>query len=144
MKRLLPICFFLLTSLCFGQSPHAEEIKDLTQNLDLSQMKSIGDSLSLKPGEVIKVYVAFNINEEGEVENIRAKSRNPRLEQEAIRLVKTLPKFEPAMKNGERISVQYSLPIIFQIETEAQEKKRLRKQKRKERRDKRRAERRKD
>ncbi len=67
-----------------------------------------------------KVWVRFIIDKNGDVTNIKA--LGPKggkiLNDEAIRVVSNLPKFEPAYKNGERISVKYGFPINFSLDGE--------------------------
>ena len=62
-----------------------------------------------------RVLVQFTINKNGEVENI--KKRGPEngedLEEEAVRLIKKLPKFIPGKHNGNFVNVKYALPITF-------------------------------
>lgn len=64
-----------------------------------------------------KVYVAFTIDKEGNVTNVRA--RGPRggtlLEEEAIRIVKMLPQFKPGVQRGKPVNVSYALPIMFNL-----------------------------
>ena len=47
------------------------------------------------------------------IENKRLARRQ--LEEEAIRVIKTLPKMIPGEHKGEKVNVPYSLPIIFQV-----------------------------
>ncbi len=67
-----------------------------------------------------KVWVRFIIDQDGNVTNIKA--LGPKggkiLNDEAIRVVSNLPKFEPAYKNGKQISVKYGFPINFSLEDE--------------------------
>jgi protein TonB len=38
------------------------------------------------------------------------------LDQEAIRVVKTMPKWMPGRQNGKPVDVRYRLPIMFQLD----------------------------
>ncbi|MBO7477345.1 MAG: energy transducer TonB [Salinivirgaceae bacterium] len=61
-----------------------------------------------------KVFVNFVINKNGEIENVKiARSVDPDLDKEAIRVVQSLPKFKPGMKNGKTVKVSYTIPISF-------------------------------
>lgn len=69
-------------------------------------------------GEEGKAYVGFQFSTTGEVKNIalRKKTDSKLLNEEAIRLIKLLPKAaKPAFKNGKPVAVQYIIPIKFQI-----------------------------
>ncbi len=64
-----------------------------------------------------KVEVTMNIGKSGEVESIRAKGPHSLLEQEAIRIIKLLPKFKPALGNGLPVTIPYSVPITFGLKS---------------------------
>ena len=63
-----------------------------------------------------RVVVQFIVDEKGKVGEIKVtKSVDRDLDNEAIRICKTLPKFSPAILHGEPIKVWYTLPITFKI-----------------------------
>lgn len=62
-----------------------------------------------------RIYVSFTVNELGLVENIMARSTIEALAEEAKRVVKLLPQMKPAQQQAKKVSVSYSLPIIFDI-----------------------------
>ena len=64
----------------------------------------------------IKIAVQFKINNQGQVENIRARAPHPGLETEAIRVVSMIPAMQPGEHDGKKVGVVYSLPIVFQID----------------------------
>jgi len=55
--------------------------------------------------------VNFVINENGRVTKITATGNNELINQEAIRVVSTIPTMKPAIKNQKPISVNFNLPI---------------------------------
>ena len=64
-----------------------------------------------------KVFVTFVINSDGRASNVTiAKSVNPALDNEAIRVVYSLPKWTPGYQHGKAVDVAYTIPIEFQIE----------------------------
>ncbi len=64
-----------------------------------------------------KVYVAFVINKNGKVENVTlAKGVNEMLDNEAVRVIGTLPDWTPGKKNGEAVSVNFTIPINFKLQ----------------------------
>ena len=71
-------------------------------------------SLHLKPGTK-KIYAMFTINWQGKIKDVRVKAPHKKLEEEALRIVKLLPKFKPAIFNGQAIAQKFSLPIIFKV-----------------------------
>jgi len=40
---------------------------------------------------------------------------SPELDKEALRVVKSLPKWKPGMQDGELVSVFYTIPIAFRL-----------------------------
>jgi protein TonB len=106
------ICFFVSSS-----QINAETINQkIVDNFNTSKIDSIADVLNLKKGSTERVLTKFTIDENGDLVNITAKGSNILLEEEeAIRLLKKLPKFEPIVVNGDPKKVNFSLPINFYI-----------------------------
>jgi len=63
-----------------------------------------------------RIAVQFKIDKNGDVVNVRARAPHPKLEQEAVKVVKALPKMVPGRQRGNAVGVLYSLPILFQVE----------------------------
>jgi protein TonB len=74
----------------------------------------IAQELGLKAGKK-KVYVQFKIDKTGEIVNIRARGPHSRLEKEAIRVVKLLPKMTPGKQRTRPVGVSYTLPITLVV-----------------------------
>ena len=81
----------------------------VAKNYDTNIAKQIG----LKG--LMRINVIYKINAQGLVVDVKARAPHPALAEEAERVIKRLPKFEPGMLNGEAVTVPYSLPIKFQI-----------------------------
>jgi protein TonB len=64
---------------------------------------------------VQKIYVNFKINKFGEIEILGTSAPHEKLAEEANRVVSKLPKMIPGQHGKEKVSVLYTLPIIFQI-----------------------------
>ena len=62
-----------------------------------------------------RIFVTFKINKNGNVTDVRARAPHPKLEEEALRVVKSLPKMIPGKQRGVPVGVLYGLPIIFQV-----------------------------
>ncbi|SDC60006.1 TonB family protein [Williamwhitmania taraxaci] len=61
------------------------------------------------------VYVSFVVNSEGKVENVKiARSLEPSLDKEAVRVVSEMPKWTPGKQRGKAVNVAFIVPIIFQ------------------------------
>ena len=66
-----------------------------------------------------KVFVSFVVSKTGEVKDVAVlRGVRPDLDNEAIRVVKAMPKWKPGMDKGKAVNVQYNLPIKFNLGTE--------------------------
>eukprot|EP01029_Cantina_marsupialis_P025537 TRINITY_DN67678_c0_g2_i1.p1 TRINITY_DN67678_c0_g2~~TRINITY_DN67678_c0_g2_i1.p1 ORF type:complete len:723 (-),score=105.87 TRINITY_DN67678_c0_g2_i1:42-2051(-) len=69
---------------------------------------------ALKNNITGKVYIMFVVNKEGNVDQARvARGVEPSLDAEALRVIKSLPKWEPGMEKGKTVDVSYVVPINF-------------------------------
>ncbi|MBI9054009.1 MAG: M56 family metallopeptidase [Bacteroidales bacterium] len=63
-----------------------------------------------------RIFVSFVVDKEGYVKNVKVeRGVYPSLDQEAIRVVKLSPKWEPGIKDGKSVNVKYTFPIIFKL-----------------------------
>ncbi len=62
-----------------------------------------------------KIYVRFKIDNTGKIGSVQARGPHKALEEEAIRVVKSLPKMIPGQQDGVDVGVLFSLPIVFEI-----------------------------
>ncbi len=65
-------------------------------------------------GRVIVQFVVDKTGEIGEVKVVRSVDKD--LDEEAVRIVKTLPKFIPGRQNGKIVPVWYTLPVTFKLQ----------------------------
>jgi protein TonB len=64
-----------------------------------------------------RVILKFVVNRNGSVDRIEIiRSIDSLLDNEAIRVVKTLPKFKPGKQGGMPVPVWFSLPVLFKID----------------------------
>lgn len=64
-----------------------------------------------------KVVVQFVVTRDGSIGEVKvARGKDPDLDKEAVRVVKTLPKFIPGKMNGQAVNVWYTLPINFKLQ----------------------------
>lgn len=66
------------------------------------------------PGKY-RVAVQFKIDKGGNVADVKARGTATEIENEAIRVVKKLPKMTPGIQDGKTVGVLYGLPINFII-----------------------------
>ena len=65
-------------------------------------------------GRVVVKFVVKKDGSVGEVQVLRGK--DPDLDKEAVRVVRSLPKFIPGKMNGQAVSVWFTLPINFKLQ----------------------------
>ena len=63
-----------------------------------------------------RVLVEFVVNRDGSIQDIKiARGVDPILDQEAIRVVKKMPKWQPAKQSGKTCRSRFTLPILFKF-----------------------------
>ncbi|WP_299185989.1 M56 family metallopeptidase [uncultured Aquimarina sp.] len=85
----------------------------ISQHIGKEFDTKIGNEIGLNGR--LRIYARFKINKNGEIEDIQSRGPHKRLEEETLRVINTLPKMTPGMKDGKPVSVLYSLPIVFEI-----------------------------
>lgn len=129
MKKILLIIGFIFS---LGIYMNAQEEKELVYIIDDSMpifpggeekmMKFIGDNLkypSLEGNIQGKVVVSFNIKADGTIDSVKVvRGLHPRLDEEAIRVVKLMPNWIPAKPNLNKKDTPFTLPFVFKIRNE--------------------------
>mgnify|MGYP006154206927 FL=1 len=137
MKSTVLLSFLLtLHTIAFGQEPTTKldtnQIYDIVEQdaefpggtdslrryiIDNIRMDSI---IGFTDNEMYnKVFVRFVVNREGIVERAtidRAGDYCPPCNKEALRLVRSMPKWSPGLLNGQPVAMYFRLPIIFSIQ----------------------------
>lgn len=80
-----------------------------------------------KAGTQGRVVVQFLINKNGAISDASVlRSVDRLLDAEAVRLVRSMPKWKPGMQKGKAVTVKYTVPVLFKLEdvvSEASDKK---------------------
>lgn len=117
--------FFSLTvHLAIGQTdsleiPISNEVRPKFRNGENDLFKILSDSLvypkNAKHDRIGgKVLVQFTVDTLGNATNVKvAQGIREDLDQEAIRVIKLLNGWSPALKNGKKVSVDFNFPIYF-------------------------------
>lgn len=68
-----------------------------------------------------KAFVQFVVKADGSIENVEImrSSGDASLDAEALRVVKAMPKWKPAMSKGVAVNVKFVLPVVFKQQKEA-------------------------
>ncbi len=95
-----------------------EEKKTCTkEKIDLLVKQNFDQQLPKKLGleGIHRIYVAFRIDDKGNVVDVNTRASHPDMAAEAKRLVSNIPQMIPGKHGGKDVSVLYSLPIVFQV-----------------------------
>jgi periplasmic protein TonB len=85
-------------------------------------MKFIGENISYPEDAIInniqgRVILKFVVNTDGSIDRIEVLSGiDTSLNNEAVRVIKTLPKFKPGKQGGVPVPVWFCLPVLFRLE----------------------------
>ena len=64
-----------------------------------------------------RVLVTFIVKKDGSLSDVRvAKSVDPSLDKEAVRLVKSMPKWNPGIHRGRYVNVKFTVPVTFRLQ----------------------------
>lgn len=64
-----------------------------------------------------RVLVSFVIKKDGSLSNVRVvKSVDPALDKEAVRLIKSMPKWIPGKEKGQFVNVKFTVPVTFRLQ----------------------------
>ena len=66
-----------------------------------------------------RVIVQFVINASGHIENVKVlRELDPACDQEAVRVIKSSPKWTPGKQGGKAVKQQFVLPIVFKLQNQ--------------------------
>ena len=88
---------------------------------DLGLMKYIQNNVKYPPiakeyNITGKVYVSFIVDKTGSVTNVKiVRGVDKNLDAEALRVVKSLPKYKPGKQRGKAVRVMFTIPINFTL-----------------------------
>lgn len=64
-----------------------------------------------------RVIVTFVVETDGSLTDLKVvRGLDPAFDKEALRIVKSMPKWIPGTENGQPICVRYSVPVTFRLE----------------------------
>ena len=87
--------------------------KALMEYLDKNIKYPVSAQKNLLEGRVI---LQFIVDKKGRLSDVKvARSVEPSLDAEAVRVVKAMPRWNPGMQNGKAVKVRYTLPVTFRL-----------------------------
>ncbi len=64
-----------------------------------------------------RVTISFVVEKDGSVTDVKvAKSVDPSLDKEALRVVRGMPRWTPGKQNGATVRVKYNVPVVFRLQ----------------------------
>lgn len=70
-----------------------------------------------KQGIQGRVVISFVVNKDGSIVDLETvRSPHPALAEEGLRVVKSMPKWEPAKENGKVVRSRFNVPIMFRLD----------------------------
>ena len=71
---------------------------------------------AMKEGIQGRVAVRFIVEKDGSISDVKPiLSVHPLLNKEAVRVVKSMPKWTPGKQNGKPVRVRFNLPVMFKL-----------------------------
>ena len=122
MKRLIST-FMLLACVLLAQAQATKVVEQVPEYPGGMRacMKFLSDNIrypeaALKAGIEGKVISSIVIHSDGSVVDVEVvKSVSPELDAEAVRVLRSMPKWKPGMQDGKPVRVRFTFPIKFQI-----------------------------
>jgi protein TonB len=73
-------------------------------------------AVDIEMGNQGRVTIKFVVNKTGEISNVQlVKGVSPGCDKEAMRVIKSMPKWIPGRQNGEPVNVYFIIPVVFRL-----------------------------
>lgn len=103
---------------CTGTKSELRECfsREIRKHVNKEFNPDLAADLGLPSGSTQRIFVIFKIDKNGDIADVKARAPHKRLQEEAIKVVNSLPKMIPGKQRGRAVGVKYSLPITFKIQ----------------------------
>ena len=91
---------------CFTQKVHKFVIRKFDYDIGAKENLS---------GRV-RIYCQFTVSGNGDIVDIKTRTTNKALKQEAMKVISQLPVMKPGKEKGKSVPVIFSLPVIFEVQ----------------------------
>ena len=110
------------------EEPDEQEIFDIVENMpefpggQAALMKYLSNNIKYptiaqENGTQGRVIVQFVVNRDGSIVDARvARSVDPYLDREALRVINSMPKWKPGMQRNKPVRVLYTCPVMFRLQ----------------------------
>ena len=137
MKKILFIALLSFGFMANAMAQHFDEGEEVIEQSESDKVFEVVDEMPSFPGgqsalfdfmaknikypEVAvecgiegRVLVTFIVKKDGSLSDVRvAKSVDPSLDKEAVRIIKSMPKWNPGTHKGMYVNVKFTLPVTF-------------------------------
>ena len=85
-------------------------------------MKFLGDNIKYpviaqENGIQGRVITNFVVERDGSISDVQVvRGQDPSLDREAVRVIKTMPKWTPGQQRGKPVRVRFTLPVVFRLQ----------------------------
>ena len=85
-------------------------------------MKFLGDNIKYpviaqENGIQGRVIANFVVERDGSISDVQIiRGQDPSLDKEAVRVIKTMPKWKPGQQRGKPVRVRFTLPVVFRLQ----------------------------
>lgn len=110
IRKILFVNLIFISNLLIGQNTISKTVA----------YDSIVKSLHYKNDDKITVYTHFEVNNHGEIINIKARGPHQIFEEKAIKMVKDIQKYNPKIIEGKPSDTEFNMPIVFIITLNSQ------------------------
>ncbi len=70
-----------------------------------------------KAGKQGRVIAQFVVTTDGSVADVKIiRGIDASLDEEAVRVIKSMPKWKPGTQKGQPVNVRYTLPVVFKLQ----------------------------
>ena len=64
-----------------------------------------------------RVQIGFVVEPDGSISGVKVvRSVDPSLDKEAMRVVRSMPRWNPGKQNGQAVRVKYTVPVLFRLQ----------------------------
>lgn len=108
--------------------PEAEKVFDMVEQMPAfpggqsELMSYLGKNIKYptiaqENGTQGRVIIQFVVERDGSITDVRiARGVDPYLDKEAVRVVKSMPKWIPGKQNGKAVRVKFTVPVMFRLQ----------------------------
>ena len=92
---------------CFSKMVQKHFVKNFNSKLP--------NQLGLEAGKK-RIFIGFKVNKEGKVVDVKVRAPHPKIKDEVLSVMNSLPNMIPGENNGVKVGVKYSIPFVVLVQ----------------------------